>query len=196
MASRLRSSSVGAAPKPKVHVTSRAESAGIPVLEVRCGCQFYQSDSNYGPPSHHSPIGTRPQSRDYYGETSSPVRSSSRTSSYASSRPTSRNTNHEVIAINENVNRPMKFSRSDLIGGPPQVHFAPIQPISNHSSDQNVTTNVMVQTPQYPSQFPHSVIGGNDHQNEINQSMDNRMSPVMFQRKSRFDQYRIAYKKW
>lgn len=68
MTSRLRSSSVGAAPRLNPLSRSRAESAQPAPLEVRCGCQFFQSDSLL--PERINPIGSRPNSRaDYCSET-------------------------------------------------------------------------------------------------------------------------------
>lgn len=43
MSARMRSSSVGAHPKPRLHRTSRAESAQAVALDVRCACQFYET---------------------------------------------------------------------------------------------------------------------------------------------------------
>lgn len=43
MSTRLRSSSVGSKPKPRLHRTSRAESAQAVALDVRCACQFYET---------------------------------------------------------------------------------------------------------------------------------------------------------
>lgn len=40
---RLRSSSVGSRPKPRLHRASRAESAAALALDVRCACQFYET---------------------------------------------------------------------------------------------------------------------------------------------------------
>lgn len=45
MSLRLRSSSVGSKPKPRLHRASRAESAAALALDVRCACQFYETKS-------------------------------------------------------------------------------------------------------------------------------------------------------
>lgn len=60
MSSRLRSSSVGAKVRPKTRTTSRAESAAAVALDVRCACQFFQSESLL--PERVNPIGSRPPS--------------------------------------------------------------------------------------------------------------------------------------
>lgn len=57
----LRSSSVGAAPRINPLNRSRAQSSQPAPLEVRCGCQFFQSDSLL--PERVNPIGSRPSSR-------------------------------------------------------------------------------------------------------------------------------------
>lgn len=59
--SHLRSSSVGAAPRINPLNRSRAQSSQPAPLEVRCGCQFFQSDSLL--PERVNPIGSRPSSR-------------------------------------------------------------------------------------------------------------------------------------
>lgn len=62
MTSRLpRSSSLGAVPRRKSLARSRAESSAAAPLEVRCACQFFQSDSLI--PERVNPIGSRPPSR-------------------------------------------------------------------------------------------------------------------------------------
>lgn len=61
MSSRHRSSSLGAVPHKKPLSRSRAESSQPAPLEVRCACQFYQSDSLI--PERINPIGSRPPSR-------------------------------------------------------------------------------------------------------------------------------------
>lgn len=61
MTSRLRSSSLGAVPRQKSLARSRAESSAASPLEVRCACQFFQSDSLI--PERINPIGSRPPSR-------------------------------------------------------------------------------------------------------------------------------------
>lgn len=55
MSARLRSSSVGSRPRPKLHRTSRAESAQAVALDVRCACQFYQTKSLL--PERVNPVG-------------------------------------------------------------------------------------------------------------------------------------------
>ena len=61
MSSRFRSSSLGAVPHKKTLSRSRAESSHAGPLEVRCACQFFQSDSLI--PERINPIGSRPPSR-------------------------------------------------------------------------------------------------------------------------------------
>lgn len=58
--SNLRSSSVGAAPRPRLHRPSRAESAAALALDVRCACQFFQTTSLM--PERVNPVGFRPPS--------------------------------------------------------------------------------------------------------------------------------------
>lgn len=55
MSQRLRSSSVGSKPRPRMHRTSRAESAQAVALEVRCACQFYETKSLL--PERVNPVG-------------------------------------------------------------------------------------------------------------------------------------------
>lgn len=86
MASRLRSSSVGAQPRPKKLFTSRAESAAAAALDVRCACQFFQSTSLL--PERINPVGSRPSSSlGYY------------------SRPTSRNQEHDQHIFEPDIPR-------------------------------------------------------------------------------------------
>lgn len=59
-ASRLRSSSVGAAPRPKRLFTTRAQSAAEAALDVRCACQFFQTTALL--PERVNPVGSRPSS--------------------------------------------------------------------------------------------------------------------------------------
>lgn len=67
MSSRLRSSSVGAAPRQRKLSRSRNVSTVSTSLEVRCGCQYFQTDSLI--PERVNPIGSRPTSRtEYYTE--------------------------------------------------------------------------------------------------------------------------------
>lgn len=66
---RNRSSSLGAVPHKKPLSRSRAESSHASPLEVRCACQFFQSDSLI--PERINPIGSRPQSRA--GEIERPI---------------------------------------------------------------------------------------------------------------------------
>ena len=61
MTSRFRSSSLGATPRQKSLARSRAESSAASPLEVRCACQFFQSDSLI--PERKNPFGSRPPSR-------------------------------------------------------------------------------------------------------------------------------------
>lgn len=60
MSSRFRSSSLGAVPHKKPLSRSRAASNQPAPLEVRCACQFFQSDSLI--PERINPIGSRPPS--------------------------------------------------------------------------------------------------------------------------------------
>lgn len=55
MSERLRSSSVGSRPKLRLQRPSRAESAQAVALDVRCGCQFYETKSLL--PERVNPIG-------------------------------------------------------------------------------------------------------------------------------------------
>lgn len=89
MSVRVRSSSVGAYPRPKPVLVSRAESTAPIATEVRCGCQYFQSDSLL--PERINPVGqSRPESSiDYYVETiSRPISPISRPTS-PQSRPIS-----------------------------------------------------------------------------------------------------------
>lgn len=45
MSLRLRSSSVGSRPRPRLHRPSRSESAAALALDVRCACQYYETSS-------------------------------------------------------------------------------------------------------------------------------------------------------
>lgn len=56
-----RSASVGALPREKVHYTSRNESASGVSLDVRCACQFFESDSLL--PERINPLDSRPSSK-------------------------------------------------------------------------------------------------------------------------------------
>lgn len=69
MSSRFRSSSLGAVPHQKPLARSRAQSSQHGPLEVRCACQFFQSDSLI--PERINPIGSRPPSR--LGEVEKPI---------------------------------------------------------------------------------------------------------------------------
>lgn len=69
MTSRFRSSSLGAVPRQKSLARSRAASSAASPLEVRCACQFFQSDSLI--PERINPIGSRPPSR--VGTTEKPL---------------------------------------------------------------------------------------------------------------------------
>ncbi|XP_075163877.1 uncharacterized protein LOC142236529 isoform X4 [Haematobia irritans] len=59
--STRRSASVGALPLEKKHFVSRNESTGGVTLDVRCACQFYQSDSLL--PERINPVDSRPGSK-------------------------------------------------------------------------------------------------------------------------------------
>lgn len=62
---------MGATPRPKKHFTSRAESAAVAALDVRCACQFFQSESLL--PERVNPVGSRPSSsQGYYSRPISP----------------------------------------------------------------------------------------------------------------------------
>lgn len=60
---------MGAIPRPKKHFTSRAESAATTALDVRCACQFFESDSLL--PERINPVGSRPSSSQ--GNYSQPI---------------------------------------------------------------------------------------------------------------------------
>ncbi|XP_037034496.1 uncharacterized protein LOC119073249 isoform X5 [Bradysia coprophila] len=64
MSTRIRSSSMGAIPRPKKHFTTRAGSVAVPTLDVRCACQFFQSESLL--PERINPVGSRPSSSQGY----------------------------------------------------------------------------------------------------------------------------------
>lgn len=72
MSSRFRSASLGAVPHKKPLSRSRAESSHASPLEVRCACQFFQSDSLI--PERVNPIGSRPTSR--VGDFEKPINAS------------------------------------------------------------------------------------------------------------------------
>lgn len=55
MSLRLRSSSVGSKPRPRLQRTSRAESAAALALDVRCACQYYETNSLL--PERVNPVG-------------------------------------------------------------------------------------------------------------------------------------------
>lgn len=55
MSLRLRSSSVGSRPRPRLHRSSRAESAAALALDVRCACQYYETNSLL--PERVNPVG-------------------------------------------------------------------------------------------------------------------------------------------
>ncbi|XP_073843372.1 uncharacterized protein isoform X5 [Musca autumnalis] len=59
--SARRSASVGALPQEKKHFVSRNESTGGITLDVRCACQYFQSDSLL--PERVNPVDSRPNSR-------------------------------------------------------------------------------------------------------------------------------------
>uniref|UniRef100_A0A1I8NV35 Uncharacterized protein n=1 Tax=Stomoxys calcitrans TaxID=35570 RepID=A0A1I8NV35_STOCA len=59
--STRRSASVGAVPLEKKHFVSRNESTGGVTLDVRCACQFFQSDSLL--PERINPVDSRPGSK-------------------------------------------------------------------------------------------------------------------------------------
>lgn len=58
MSTRLRSSSVGAGPRPRLQRPSRSESAAAVALDVRCACQFFQTKSLL--PERVNPVGYNP----------------------------------------------------------------------------------------------------------------------------------------
>lgn len=55
MPNRLRSSSVGSRPRPRLHRPSRSESAAALALDVRCACQYYETNSLL--PERVNPVG-------------------------------------------------------------------------------------------------------------------------------------------
>ncbi|XP_031640008.1 uncharacterized protein LOC116351986 isoform X3 [Contarinia nasturtii] len=55
MSARLRSSSVGSRPRPRLQRPSRSESAQAVALDVRCACQFYETKSLL--PERVNPVG-------------------------------------------------------------------------------------------------------------------------------------------
>lgn len=122
---RIRSSSVGAAPRPKPILVSRAESVCPTVPEVRCGCQFYQSDSLL--PERINPIGSsRPESQtDYYVE--------------SISRPQS--PQNRVVYSRADIIRPepILIDPSAMEEPSSAYHFKPIRdsPPKWHSRDNN-----------------------------------------------------------
>lgn len=59
--STRRSASVGALPLEKKHFVSRNESTGGVTLDVRCACQYFQSDSLL--PERINPVDSRPSSK-------------------------------------------------------------------------------------------------------------------------------------
>ncbi|XP_070141312.1 microtubule-associated protein futsch isoform X3 [Drosophila kikkawai] len=61
MLNSRRSASVGALPAEKRHFVSRAESASGASMEVRCACQFFESESLL--PERINPVDSRPGSR-------------------------------------------------------------------------------------------------------------------------------------
>lgn len=123
MSVRVRSSSVGAYPRPKPVLVSRAESTAPIAAEVRCGCQFYQSDSLL--PDRINPVGqSRPTSTaDYYVESiSRPISPVSISNPHydwdpQTARPGSRLSNHNSRV---EVIRPEPIIISVV---PPPVHY-------------------------------------------------------------------------
>lgn len=103
MSSRFRSASVGASPRVKPVTISRADSAQATVPEVRCACQYFQSDSLL--PERINPVGSRPSSRtDYYTET-------------ISSRPSSRG--GELIHSDQHSDLPHESIQTANLGFEP-----------------------------------------------------------------------------
>lgn len=122
---RVRSSSVGAYPRPKPILVSRAESAAPVAAEVRCGCQFYQSDSLL--PDRINPIGSsRPDSSvDYYVETiSRPI------------SPLSINSNHRVNRIEIVRPEPIIIARDHT-----EMDSYSFRPIRDQPAKYNSTQN-------------------------------------------------------
>lgn len=111
MSSRIRSASVGASPRINPVRVSRAESATPTVPEVRCACQYFQSDSLL--PERVNPVGSRPPSQaDYYVESIS--RPTSPTNTYKS---------HHTIQRSDIIHLPEPILIDDM----DQYHFAPIR---------------------------------------------------------------------
>lgn len=106
MSSRLRSSSVGAAPRQRKLSRSRAESTVSTSLEVRCGCQYFQTDSLI--PERVNPIGSRPTSRtEYYTE--------------YKSRPTSRTELTHPTIVDNQTKQPDQISQNNLTTTTPRT---------------------------------------------------------------------------
>lgn len=110
MSSRLRSSSVGAAPRQRELSRSRAVSAVTTSLEVRCGCQYFQTDSLI--PERVNPVGSRPTSRtEYYTEYNS----------NSNSRPTSRTELTHPTVIETETKQPDQISQNNLTSTTPRT---------------------------------------------------------------------------
>lgn len=146
MSVRVRSSSVGAYPRPKPILVSRAESTAPIAAEVRCGCQFYQSDSLL--PERINPVGqSRPESSvDYYVETiSRPISPISRPISPASrpispgSRPISPlSINNPHYGSDAHFPRPGSslscYKRADIIRPEPIIISVSVPPMDSPPS--------------------------------------------------------------
>lgn len=176
MSVRVRSSSVGAHPRPKPVLVSRAESTVPVAAEVRCGCQFYKSDSLL--PERINPVGqSRPQSSaDYYGETSSrpisPLFPTSNTSYGAEAhfaRPTSKLSVHgssrleiirpEPIIISAPIQMDTSSSTFRPIQDKPPKPSSPSFIEDNHLSSSPPIDAMIPSSSKEPSPFRPSLIG-------------------------------------
>lgn len=178
MSTRIRSSSVGAAPQPKIHHPSRNLSVSTAPLEVRCGCQFFKSESP--PAARATHMSQSPVPRiDYYAETSSPSRS----------RPVSRLSNNldDDSLNNEPINKkPVKISRSDIIGGVPRSTFPTSRDTSLNKihSIQNNENNLIQQ----------NILKDTSNNAPEQVTPQNAPRKVNIERLSRFDQYKMFKK--
>lgn len=189
MSSRLRSSSVGAEPQIKPLARSRAESTIKPTLEVRCGCQYFMSDSLL--PDRINPIGSRPQSKldDYPDLATAPI-------STPPPLPTSILKSQQQLQIENQITNRKRSNSQDKFSQKIKNFF---RVGSNSRSSTNIRT----------ISFDDVNPDNNKHHNDHNDN-DNRMSPILFQtnnngrqnggksshsnndggHRSRFDEYR------
>ncbi|XP_015044167.2 uncharacterized protein [Drosophila pseudoobscura] len=89
MLNSRRSASVGALPAEKKHFVSRVESASGASLDVRCACQYFQSESLL--PERINPVDSRPGSRQGH-----------------------HSDQDQFLHLNQNVNLNTSFPRDDL----------------------------------------------------------------------------------